>query len=170
MLRPVPTVPAVSNVPLLRSVPNRSRRSRLSASRRALDAVLLECAESRRWSRGNHRAADGFLGQIARYGKIESRGNLLFLKPLRNIQEETLVAGKSEILRALEGLPQESLKEVTKFIDSLRKQNGKRHETGRNGGLLARKQISAIKKWAGRTLKAGFSGRQHDAILYRKDS
>jgi hypothetical protein len=33
-LRPVP-VPAVSNVPLLRAVPNRSRRYRLSASRRA---------------------------------------------------------------------------------------------------------------------------------------
>jgi hypothetical protein len=46
-------------------------------------------------------AADGFLGQIARYAKIESRGNLLFLKPLRNTQEETLMAGKSEILRAL---------------------------------------------------------------------
>jgi len=34
ILRPVP-VPAVSNVPLLRSVPNRSRRYRFSASRRA---------------------------------------------------------------------------------------------------------------------------------------
>jgi len=92
------------------------------------------------------------------------------MKPLRNTQEETLMAGKSEILRALEGLPQDSLKEVKRFIDSLRKQNGKRHETGRSGELLARKQISAIKKWAGRTLKTGFSGRQHDAILYRKDS
>jgi hypothetical protein len=57
------------------------------------------------------------------------------------------MAGRTEILRALEGLPQDSLKEVKRFIDSLRKQNGKRHETGRK--LLARKQISAIKKWAG---------------------
>ena len=41
--------------------------------------------------------------------------------------------GKPEIVRALEGLPQDSLKEVKKFIDSLKKSNGKRHVTGRNG-------------------------------------
>ena len=75
-----------------------------------------------------------------------------------------------EILRAIEGLPQDSLKEVKAFIDSLKKQNGKRRATGRNGELLARKQLSAIKKWAGRTVKEGFSGREHDAVLYRKDS
>jgi hypothetical protein len=78
--------------------------------------------------------------------------------------------GKPEILRALDGLPQDSLKEVKKFIDSLKKSNGKRHATGRNVELVAKKQFSAIKKWAGRTLKEGFSGREHDAILYRKDS
>lgn len=75
------------------------------------------------------------------------------------------MAGKPEILRALEGLPQDSLKEVKAFIDSLKKQNGKRRATGRNGELLARKQLSAIKKWAGRTLKEGFSGLEHDAVL-----
>lgn len=80
------------------------------------------------------------------------------------------MAGKPEILRALEGLPQDSLREVKAFIDSLKKQNGKRHAAGRNGELLARKQLSAIKKWAGRMLKEGFSGREHDAVLYRKDS
>ena len=63
-----------------------------------------------------------------------------------------------------------SLKEVKKFIDSLKKSNGKRHATGRNVELVAKKQISAIKKWAGRALKEGFSGREHDAVLYRKDS
>ena len=78
--------------------------------------------------------------------------------------------GKPEILRALEGLPQDSLKEVKKFIDSLKKQNGKRHMTGRSEELLAKKQFSAIKKWAGRTLKEGVSGREHDAVLYGKDS
>lgn len=77
--------------------------------------------------------------------------------------------GKPEILRALEGLPQDSLKEVKKFIDSLKKQNGKRHMTGRSEELLAQKQLSAIKKWAGSTLKAGFSGREHDTVPYRKD-
>ena len=77
--------------------------------------------------------------------------------------------GKPEILRALEGLPEDSLKEVKKFIDSLKKSNGKRHATGSSVELVAKKQFSAIKKWAGRTLKEGFSGREHDAVLYRKD-
>lgn len=80
------------------------------------------------------------------------------------------MARKPEILRALEGLPQDSLREVKEFIYSLKKHNGKRHVTGRNVELVAKKQISAIKKWAGRTLKEGFSGREHDAFLYRKDS
>lgn len=80
------------------------------------------------------------------------------------------MARKPEILRALEGLPRDSLKEVKEFIDSLKKQNGKRHATGRSAELLARKQLSAIKKWAGRTLKEGFSGREHDAILCVRDS
>jgi hypothetical protein len=31
---------------------------------------------------------------------------------------------------------------------------------------LAKKQITAIKKWAGRNLEAGFAGRDHDKILY----
>ncbi len=80
------------------------------------------------------------------------------------------MAGKPEILHALEGLPRDSLKEVKKFIDALKKQNGKRYATDRNGELLARKQLSAIKKWAGRTLKEGFSGREHDAVLYVRGS
>lgn len=79
------------------------------------------------------------------------------------------MSGKPEILRALEGLPQESLKEVKKFIDSLKKSNGERHTHGRNIKLVAKRQISAIEKWAGRTLKEGFSGREHDAVLYGKD-
>ena len=80
------------------------------------------------------------------------------------------MAGKPEILRALQGLPQDSLEEVKDFIDSLKQQNGKRRATGRNVELVAQQQISAIKKWAGSTLKEGFSGREHDAVLYRKDS
>jgi hypothetical protein len=79
------------------------------------------------------------------------------------------MASKPEIVRALDGLPQDSLKEVKKFIDSLKKSNGKKHASG-NVELVAKKQISAIKKWAGRTLTDGFSGRDHDAVLYRKDS
>lgn len=33
-------------------------------------------------------------------------------------------------------------------------------------GALAKKQTAAIKKWAGANLGAGFSGRNHDEILY----
>jgi len=80
------------------------------------------------------------------------------------------MAAKPEIIRALQGLPQDSLKEVKAFIDSLKKRNGKRLATGRNGDALAKRQLSAIKKWAGRTLRGGFSGREHDVVLYRKDS
>ena len=78
--------------------------------------------------------------------------------------------GKSEIMRALERLPEDCVNDVKEFIESLRKHNGKRRATGRNGKMLAQKQLSAIKKWAGRTLKAGFSGREHDTVLFRKDS
>ena len=78
------------------------------------------------------------------------------------------MASKPEIVRALDGLPQDSLKEVKKFIDSLKKSNGKKHASG-NVEVVAKKQISAIKKWAGRTLTDGFSGRDHDVVLYRKD-
>jgi len=39
------------------------------------------------------------------------------------------MAGKPEILRALDGLQEDSLKEVKAFIDSLKKHNGKRHGT-----------------------------------------
>jgi hypothetical protein len=79
------------------------------------------------------------------------------------------MAAKPEILRALEELPQESLEEVKAFIDSLKKHKRGSRATRRNGNLVAKKQFSAIKKWAGSPLKAGFSGREHDAILYRKD-
>jgi len=49
------------------------------------------------------------------------------------------MAGKPEIVRALEGLPQDSLKEVKKFIDSLKKSNGKKHASGRNVELVTKK-------------------------------
>jgi hypothetical protein len=56
------------------------------------------------------------------------------------------------------------------IFDSLKERNGKSHAAGRNGNLLAKKQLSAIKKWAGTTLKTGFSGREHDAVVYEKGS
>ncbi len=57
--------------------------------------------------------------------------------------------GKSKILRRLEGLPQNSLREVEEFISLLKKCNGKRQATDRSAEVLAKKQRSAIKKWAG---------------------
>ena len=76
------------------------------------------------------------------------------------------MAGKPEILRELEGLPEDALKDVKEFIYSLKKYKGKRRAVNRNGTVLAKKQFAAIKRWAGKDLGVGFSGREHDAILY----
>jgi len=66
-------------------------------------------------------------------------------------------------------LPAEVLEEVEEFITSLKKRKGKRETPSRNGKVLAKKQLSAIRKWAGTNLRAGFAGREHDAILYREN-
>lgn len=76
------------------------------------------------------------------------------------------MAAKPMILRELEKLPANDLKEVEKFVGQLKKSQGKRQTLARNGKVLARKQIAAIKKWAGRNLGRGFTGRDHDRILY----
>lgn len=83
---------------------------------------------------------------------------------------DLFMPGKSEILKAIEELPQDSLDQVKEFIDSLKKQNGKRRSHERSGPLVAKKQLFTIKKWAGKKLSDGFSGREHDLVLYRKDS
>ena len=50
---------------------------------------------------------------------------------------------KPEILRALEGLSDAFLvKEVKKFIDSLKESNGKRHATSRNAEAASQKSKS----------------------------
>jgi hypothetical protein len=70
--------------------------------------------------------------------------------------------------KALTQKEKDGLARFKAFIDSLKERNGKSHAAGRNGNLLAKKQFSAIKKWAGTTLKTGFSGREHDAVVYEK--
>ena len=80
------------------------------------------------------------------------------------------MAEKLEILRALQGLPKDALIEVKEFITSLKKCRGKRRVADRNGDTLAKKQLSVIKKWAGTSLKAGFSGRDHDTVLYKDNT
>ncbi len=76
------------------------------------------------------------------------------------------MAGKPEILRELEGLPEDALKDVKDFICALKKHRGKKRAVDRNGTALAKKQFAAIKSWAGKNLGVGFSGREHDTILY----
>ena len=80
------------------------------------------------------------------------------------------MAEKMEIVRALQGLPKDALIEVKEFITSLKKCRGKRRVADRNGDTLAKKQLSVIKKWAGTSLKAGFSGRDHDTVLYKDNT
>jgi hypothetical protein len=76
------------------------------------------------------------------------------------------MAAKQMILRELEKLPIDALKEVERFVDQLKRSQRKRQTSARNGRMLAKKQRAAIKKWAGRNLGAGFTGRDHDEILY----
>jgi hypothetical protein len=70
-----------------------------------------------------------------------------------------------DILQALQGLPPEALEQVKDFILFLKESKAQgRHPPA--GEELAKKQVAAIKKWAGRNLGPGFSGREHDPILY----
>ena len=72
---------------------------------------------------------------------------------------------EQDILQALEGLPTAALEQVKDFITFLKETKGPHHPLPREK-TLAKKQIAAIKKWAGTNLGPGFSGREHDAILY----
>jgi hypothetical protein len=79
------------------------------------------------------------------------------------------MAGRQKILRELEGLPEDVLKEVEEFIISLKRNKRKRQPSFRNGKMMAKRQFAAIKKWAGKDLGRGFSGKEHDSVLYGKD-
>ena len=70
-----------------------------------------------------------------------------------------------EILRALEGLPPAVVRQVKDFIVFLKEQHASQHAP-RSRKILATKQAAAIKKWAGANLGPGFSGQEHDAVLY----
>jgi len=76
------------------------------------------------------------------------------------------MAAKPMILRELNNLPDEALREVAKFIRHLKKCQKDTHVPKHNGKALAGKQVAAIKKWAGRNLGSGYTGREHDTILY----
>jgi hypothetical protein len=81
---------------------------------------------------------------------------------------EAHMTTQRDILRALQGLPPEALEQVTDFILFLKEAKGRRCYPVAEEEL-AQRQVAAIKKWAGENLGPGFSGKEHDAILYGGD-
>ena len=75
------------------------------------------------------------------------------------------MATEREILQALAGLPPTAISQVKDFIVFLKEQHVAKHAP-RSGKTVATKQAAAIKKWAGAQLGPGFSGQEHDAVLY----
>jgi hypothetical protein len=75
------------------------------------------------------------------------------------------MATERDILLALEGLPPAALDQVKDFITHLKERKAPQRPA-LTGQALAKKQWVAIKKWAGTNLGSGFTGRDHDAILY----
>ena len=73
-----------------------------------------------------------------------------------------------EIIEALEGLPPATLEQVKDFILFLKASEGQRRRP-LSGIELAKRQVAAIKRWAGKDLGPGFSAKEHDAILYGND-
>ena len=73
---------------------------------------------------------------------------------------------KPVILRELDDLPADAVREVIEFIRYVKKRRKTRETLSGREKDVARKQFLAIKKWAGKNLSNGFSGRDHDKILY----
>ncbi len=73
---------------------------------------------------------------------------------------------KPVILRELDDLPADAVREVIEFIRYVKKRRKTRETLSGREKDVARKQFLAIKKWAGKNLGDGFSGREHDKILY----
>jgi hypothetical protein len=73
-----------------------------------------------------------------------------------------------KIIEALEGLPPADLEQVKDFILFLKASEGQRRRP-LSGNELAKRQVAAIKRWAGKDLGLGFSAKEHDAILYGND-
>ena len=75
------------------------------------------------------------------------------------------MATERETLRALKGLSPTALERVKELALSLKADQGSKR-TSSPEREIARKQISAIKKWEGKGRGKGFSGREHDRVLY----
>jgi len=76
------------------------------------------------------------------------------------------MAAKPMILREYEKLPADAQREVVRFVQQLRKSCSKTKRADRNGKGNAKSQTASIKKWAGKISGNGFTGRDHDNILY----
>ena len=86
--------------------------------------------------------------------------------PRKNrLQNESVIL---RIIEALEGLPPAALEQVKDFILFLKASAGQQR-LPLAGNELAKRQLAAIKRWAGKDLGPGFSAKEHDAILYRND-
>lgn len=79
---------------------------------------------------------------------------------------ETTMAAKPSLLRELNQLPDAALEEVASLIRRLKKCPDKQLSPKHNGRALAARQSEAIKKWAGSNLGDGYTGRDHDSVLY----
>jgi hypothetical protein len=70
-----------------------------------------------------------------------------------------------KIMEALEGLPPAALEQVKAFILFLKASESQR-QLPLAANALAKRQVAAIKRWAGKDLGPGFSAKEHDATLY----
>lgn len=75
------------------------------------------------------------------------------------------MATERETLQALKGLSPTALERVKELALSLRADQGVKRPSS-SEREIARKQMSAIKKWEGKGRGQGFSGREHDRVLY----
>ena len=76
------------------------------------------------------------------------------------------MAAKPMILREYEKLPADAQREVVRLVVHLRKSCSKVKRPAHNGKMDAKSQTVAIKKWAGKISCEGFTGRDHDKVLY----
>ena len=77
------------------------------------------------------------------------------------------MAKKQDVVELLQGLPPDALEEVKNFADFLKRKRAQ--QTSQSAKTLAKRQADAIRRWAGKDLGPGFSGKDHDAVLYGRE-
>jgi hypothetical protein len=76
------------------------------------------------------------------------------------------MTAKPKILREFENLPADAQKEVPGLLSHMNKFFSKWKAPVRSSKTIAKAQAASIKKWAGKITGDGFTGRDHDKILY----